>query len=87
MFRKDMDSELFVVNGIVNNQFNANIMVDTGCTVYSLCDPSFLKKSGNTIQRIPVKLFSLEAFDGQLQQRVTEACVYNMDLSGYYERV
>jgi transposase InsO family protein len=87
VFRKDMDSELFVVNGIINNQFNANVMVDTGCTVYSLCDPSFIRKSKNTIQRISVDPFSLEAFDGKPQQQVTEVCVYDIDLSGYRERV
>ena len=47
--RKDMDSELFVASGIVNSQFTANVMVDSGCTIYSLCDPSFLKKSQNSI--------------------------------------
>jgi hypothetical protein len=82
-----MDSELFVANGIVNDQFTVNVMIDSGCTIYSLCDPSFLKRSKNTIQRIPVKPFEIEAFDGKPQQTVNEVCVYNLDLEGYHERI
>ena len=86
-FQANMGSNLFIANGVVNQQVNANVMIDSGCAIYSLCDPSFLRKSKDIIQRIPVRPLSIQAFDGNLQQQATEVCVFNLDLDGYRERI
>ena len=48
-FQANMGSNLFIANGVVNQQVNANVMIDSGCAIYSLYNPSFLRKSKDII--------------------------------------
>ena len=61
-------------------------MVDTGCLTYGLCDPVYASKQN--LERIKIKPFYMEAFDGEKAARpIQEVAVADIDLEGYQERM
>jgi len=84
-FQRDMFCEPFAISGFVNGVAQANIMVDSGCLSYSLCDPRFAKR--NSLQRISVSPLGLEGFDGSRERVATEVAILDIDLDGYTERI
>jgi reverse transcriptase-like protein/integrase-like protein/chromodomain-containing protein len=84
-FKKDMFCKPFAILGFVNGTTQANIMVDSGCLSYALCDPQFAKK--NNLQRISTPPLGLESFNGSQTTEATEVAVLDIDLDGYSERI
>jgi hypothetical protein len=84
-FRKDMFCEPFAIPGFVNGIAQANIMVDSGCLSYSLCDARFARR--NNLQRITVSPLGLQGFNGSKGGIATEVAILDLDLDGYSERV
>lgn len=80
-----MFCEPFAISGFVNGTAPANIMVDSGCLSYALCDPRFAQK--NNLQRISVSPLGLESFNGSKSSVATEVAILDLDLDGYSERV
>ena len=57
-------------------------MVDTGCLTYGLCDTIYALKQN--LERIKIKLFYMEAFDGEKTARpIQKVAVADIDLEGY----
>lgn len=84
-FKKDMFCEPFAVSGFVNGTAPGNIMVDSGCLSYALCDSRFAQK--NNLQRISVPPLGLEGFNGSKSSVAKEVAILDLDLDGYSERV
>jgi hypothetical protein len=84
-FKKDMFCEPFAILGFVDGMAQANIMVDSGCLSYTLCDSRFARK--NNLQRISVSPLGLEGFNGLKNSIATEVAVLDIDLDGYSERI
>lgn len=80
-----MFCEPFAISGFVNGTTPGNIMVDSGCLSYALCDSRFAQK--NNLQRIPVSPLGLEGFNGSKSSVATEVAILDLDLDGYSERV
>ena len=81
-----MHCEPILISTLVNNTSFARIMVDTGCLCYGLYDPVYAQKKN--LQRISIKPFYMEAFDGEKAPRpVREVAVANLDFEGHVERV
>lgn len=80
-----MFCEPFAISGFVNGTAPANIMVDSGCLSYALCDSRFAQK--NNLQRISVSPLGLEGFNGSKSSVATEVAILDLDLDGYSERV
>jgi len=81
-----MFCELFAISGFVNGVAQANIMVDSSCLSYSLCDPRFVRRN-SYIQRLSVSPLSLKGFDGSKRRVATEVAILDIDLDGYTERI
>ena len=77
--------ELLAIPGFVNGIVQANIIVDSGCLSYTLCDSRFVQR--NNLQRIPVTPLGLEDFDGSKNKVASEITILDLDLDGYSERV
>ena len=81
-----MHCDPIIVSTLVNHNSFARTMVDTGCLSYGLCDPVYASKQN--LERIRIKPFYMEAFDGEKAARpVEEVAVADIDLEGYQERV
>src|SRR6202034_2672420 len=64
----------------------AKTMVDTGFVSYGLCDPVYATRQN--LERIQIKPFWMEAFDGEKAKRpIQEVAVADVDLEGYQERM
>jgi predicted aspartyl protease len=75
----------FAIPGFIDGVAQANIMVDTGCLSYALCDSQFAKK--NKLQRISVTPLGLKGFSGSKDSVATEVAIMDVDLDGYSERI
>jgi hypothetical protein len=84
-FKKDMFCQPFVISGFVDGITQANIMVDSGCLSYALCDHRFAQK--NNLQRISVSPLGLKGFNGSKSSVATEVAILDLDLDGYSERI
>lgn len=84
-FQKDMFCKPFTIGGFVDGIAHANVMVDSGCLSYALCDSRFAQN--NKLQRISVPPLGLEGFSGSKDCVATEVAVMNIDLDGYSERI
>ena len=80
-----MFCEPFAILGFVNSIALANIMVDSGCLLYALCDSRFARK--NNLQRISVSPIGLEGFNGSKATIATEVVILDLDLDRYSKRV
>jgi hypothetical protein len=80
-----MFCEPFAISGFVNGIAHANIMVDSGCLSYALCDSRFAQR--NNLQRISVSPLGLESFNGTRTTKATEVAIIDIDLDGYSERI
>ena len=81
-----MFCKLFAISRFVNGVAQANIIVDSGCLSYSLCDPRFVRRN-SYIQRLSVSLLGLKGFDGSKRRVATEVAILDIDLDGYTERI
>ena len=84
-FKKDMFCEPFAIPGFVNGIIQANVMVDSGCLSYALCDSRFAER--NSLQRLPVSPLGLEGFNGSKSTTTSEVAIIDIDLDGYSERI
>ena len=80
-----MFCELLAIPGFVNSIVQANIIVDSGCLSYTLCDSRFVRQ--NNLQRIPVTPLGLEGFDGSKNKVATEVAILDLNLDSYSERI
>ena len=80
-----MFCEPFAIPGFVNGIAQANIMVDSGCLSYALCDSRFARQ--NSLERITVSPLGLEGFDGSKYRVATEVAILDLDLDGHTERI
>ena len=61
-------------------------MVDTSCTCYALYDPAFV--TCVNLERIPIKLFYMEAFNGEETARpIGEVAIAEIDIEGFTDRI
>ena len=80
-----MFCELFAISRFVNRIAQANIIVDSGCLSYALCDSRFARQ--NNLQCIIVSPLGLEEFDGSKERIATEVAILDIDLDSYSERI
>ena len=74
------------MSALVNHNSFTRTIVDTGCLSYGLCDPVYASKQN--LERIRVKPFYIEAFDGEKAARpVEEVAFIEINLKGYQERM
>ena len=78
-----MFCELFAISGFINRIAQANIIVDSGCLSYALCDSRFARQ--NSLERISVSPLGLEGFDRSKDRVATEVAILDIDLDGYSE--
>ena len=77
-----MHCDPIIVSALENHNSFARTMVDTGCLTYGLCDPIYALKQN--LERIKIKPFYIEAFDGEKVARpIQEVVTINIDLEGY----
>ena len=84
-FKKDMFCRPFTISGFVNGIVQANIIVDSGCLSYALCDSRFARQ--NSLERISVSPLGLEGFNGSKDRVATKVAILDIDLDGYSERI
>jgi hypothetical protein len=80
-----MFCEPFAISRFVNGIAQANIIVDSGCLSYALCDSWFARRNG--LERILVSPLRLEGFDGSKDKVATKVAILDIDLNGYSERI
>ena len=80
-----MFCEPFAIPGFVNSIAQANIIVDSGCLSYTLCDSRFARQ--NSLERITVSPLGLEGFDGSKYRVATKVAILDLDLNRYTERI
>ena len=77
-----MHCDPIIVSALVNYNSFARTIVDTGYLTYRLCNPMYTLKQN--LERIKIKPFYMEAFDGEKAARpIQEVVVTNIDLEGY----
>ena len=78
-----MEGDPFVVSALVNNISFANILIDTGCLSYGLCDSNYARK--HNLMRLRIQPREVLAFDGKVSASVDELAVVELDLEGHRE--
>lgn len=79
-----MESPPFLVSTMINGEYFARTLIDTGTLSYGLCDSRFAQK--HSLERIKIAPRQVEGFDAIRKSIIDEVAVVRSDINGYEEQ-